>query len=129
MQGFFSVILCLSGNKREPRCSQVIEILQKSEVQNSESDYLSELIAYMANIIDPLCRQQLNDREIKIVNAVLTIFAKAIKQNPLSYMKLNNAYMRMTDLSRDGKLLHIIDGYRGQMYFEPGNNPFLTLLI
>ena len=64
-----------------------------------------------------------------MVEAVLILFAKVIKQDPLMYIRLNQAYMRVAELSHDGKLGLIFAENRVNMQFERGNNPFLTLLI
>ena len=64
-----------------------------------------------------------------MVEAVLILFSKAIKQNPFMYIKLNSAYMHVTELSQEGNLAYIFDGHRGQIWFEEGSNPFLSQLI
>ena len=52
---FLEFILCLSGNKTEPRGDDVIEMLQNTKVQH-ESDLLAELIAYLVSQMGPLDR-------------------------------------------------------------------------
>lgn len=79
---FLSLILVLSGNKREPKGSRVIEMLQNTRIAEAEgtaSDLLAELIAYLVNQMGPLEQQHLNPDEFKMVEAVLILFAKVIK--------------------------------------------------
>ena len=50
---FLSLILVLSGNKREPKGTRVIEMLSNTKV-GAESDLLTELIAYLVSQMGPL---------------------------------------------------------------------------
>ena len=114
---FVQVIVCLSGNKRESRGTQVIEMLQNTKLANQESDLLAELISYLVSQMGPLERQQLDSDEFMMVKAVLILFAKVIKQDPSLYIKLNSAYMHVAELSLEGKLAYIFGGYSGQVMF------------
>ena len=80
---------------RERKCTSVLEILCNTKVteRGAKSDLLLELIAYVASSVDLLERQQLSEAELYSFQAALTLLAKAIKQDPLQYNKLNNTYM------------------------------------
>lgn len=106
-----------------------MELLYNTKVKQ-DSDLLSELIAYLVSQITPLDQQCLDENEFKMVESVLILFSKVIKQNAVEYIKLNQAYLQMTELSHQNKLGYIFETRpRGVMHFEGDNNPFLSLLV
>lgn len=84
---FLSLMLALSGKKNEPKGSSVLHMLEKSKVNSdgADSNLLAELIAYLSCQMVPLENQRLNEEEFGMVNSVLILFAKVIKQEPLQY--------------------------------------------
>ena len=52
----------------------------------------------------PLENQRLDQDEYKMIESVLILFAKVIKQDPLQYHRLNDVYMQVAEMQQDGRL-------------------------
>ena len=78
---FFQLVLVLSGNKREPKGTSVLEMLERTKIKEGQvdSNLLSEMIAYLSSQIGPLENQHLEMEEFQMVECLLKIFAKVIK--------------------------------------------------
>ena len=64
----------------------------------------------------PLENQHLNEDEFKIVEAVLILFAKVIKQDPLQYMRLNSLYFQVMEMRQENKIGQIFDRAASMQY-------------
>lgn len=84
-QMFLSLMLALSGKKNEPKGTSVLYMLEKSKVDGdgSNSNLLAELIAYLSCQMVPLENQRLSEEEFGMINSILILFAKVMKQEPL----------------------------------------------
>jgi len=79
------LMLVLSGKKDEEKGTSVMELLQntKTNAQGAESNLLIELIAYLFSQMSPLEQKRLDQDEYSMMESVLILFAKVIKQDPL----------------------------------------------
>lgn len=78
-------MLVLSGKKDEAKGTSVMELLQntKTNAQGADSNLLIELIAYLYSQMSPLEQKRLDQDEYSMMESVLILFAKVIKQDPL----------------------------------------------
>lgn len=99
-------MLVLSGNKREPKGTSVVEMLEKTKIKDGpvDSNLLAEMIAFLSSQNGPLENQHLDTEEFHMVECILKVFAKVIKQDPLQYTRLNHVYMGVAEMQQDGKL-------------------------
>lgn len=83
----------------------------------------------------------MDTNEFAMVESVLSLFAKVIKQDASQYPHLNNAYMAVAEREQDGKLVHLFQRagsrrqsslrvvHQNQLIFQAGNQPFMGMLV
>ena len=124
---FLQLILVLSGNKHEPKGTSVMEMLNntKTQAEGTDSNLLTELLAYFSSQMTPLEQQRLDQDEFLMIETVLILFAKVIKQDPLQYNRLNNVFMQVAEMQQDNRLGFIFEIFSSaQKHSRSSHSPY-----
>jgi len=139
---FLHLCLVLAGKKHEKRGASILEMLENTlcQEEQAKSTLLAELIAFMSEQIAPLENMHLETGDFNLVQALFTLFAKVLKQDPVQYLHLNNVYFRLAEMVQDHHLGFIFQrslqrngsGFKAGLYrfdMEIGSHPILSLLV
>ena len=121
-----------------------MEMLLATEIksQGAQSNMLAELMAFLSAQLQPMENMHLDEQEFGMIESILTLFAKVLKQDATMYTHLNDVFLRVAEMSEDGKLARIFEealrrrgnaGRRSllQVYLpaNSGAHPLLSLLV